>query len=361
MDNEPNAHMQVDLSTTTMSAIQAFKTDSSTPVFIAIKHKMGCPICDASALHCMAVKRSYEIRLAEKDISHAVTDAWPELVRYQDDYYRLLEDYNVLKESIRSAKAKAEECRAKMTQTYNKLDSRQVTIQNLGDQLNYPPARTSSSKTSTSSRSLNTTLGGHPAWADRNGYRITDIPTSDEEDDDEDLAGLPTIPEDIPQNIPLIPPTKHAHPVSKTIQNDSKVIHEAGIPAIGGSRLPPKQKRIVADPPTSIMGILPILPKPLGKARAERWDQPALRGASEWIMEHDIHDSEMRRLYIKGKALPPHERSPDHTAAMFHIDEYARSLPGLPRNLVTHHNDPDWMTEVIQNFNANPSGVPRNL
>ncbi|KIJ53548.1 hypothetical protein M422DRAFT_241783 [Sphaerobolus stellatus SS14] len=78
-------------------------------------------------------------------------------------------------------------------------------------------------------------------------------------------------------------------------------------------------------------------------------------------MEHDIHDSEMCRLYIEGKALPPHERSPDHTVAMFHIDEYARSLPGLPRNLVTHHNDPDWMTEVILNFNANPSGVPRNL
>src|ERR1700710_2700823 len=104
MDNKPNAQMQVDSSTTPMSAIQAFKMDPSTewviesaPGFIAIKHKMGCPICDASASHCMAAKRSYEICLAEKDISHAVTEAWPELVRYQDDYYHLLEDYNALK------------------------------------------------------------------------------------------------------------------------------------------------------------------------------------------------------------------------------------------------------------------------
>ncbi|KIJ55593.1 hypothetical protein M422DRAFT_240205 [Sphaerobolus stellatus SS14] len=88
---------------------------------------------------------------------------------------------------------------------------------------------------------------------------------------------------------------------------------------------------------------------------------PAFRGASEWVMEHDVHDSEMCRLYVKGKALPPREQSPDHTAVIFCIDKYARSLPGLPRNLVAYHKDPDWMTEVIQSFNANPSGAPRNL
>src|ERR1700709_523172 len=101
MDNKPNAHMQVDPSTTTMSAIQAFKMDPSTewviesaPGFVAIKHKMGCP-----ASHCMATKRSYEICITEKDISQAVAEAWPKLVRSQDNYYCLLEDYNVLKES----------------------------------------------------------------------------------------------------------------------------------------------------------------------------------------------------------------------------------------------------------------------
>ncbi|KIJ53840.1 hypothetical protein M422DRAFT_242104 [Sphaerobolus stellatus SS14] len=46
---------------------------------------------------------------------------------------------------------------------------------------------------------------------------------------------------------------------------------------------------------------------------------------------------------------------------MFRINEYVRSLPGLPRNLVARHDDPDWKTKVIQSFNVNPSGVPRNL
>ncbi|KIJ32218.1 hypothetical protein M422DRAFT_266022 [Sphaerobolus stellatus SS14] len=69
----------------------------------------------------------------------------------------------------------------------------------------------------------------------------------------------------------------------------------------------------------------------------------------------------MHRLYAEAKALPPHQWTPDHTAVMFRIDEYARSLPGLPRNLVARHDDPDWMTDIIQSFNSNPSGVPRNL
>ncbi|KIJ28847.1 hypothetical protein M422DRAFT_269812 [Sphaerobolus stellatus SS14] len=155
-----------------------------------------------------------------------------------------------------------------------------------------------------------------------------------------------------------VPPTRLACPASKATQNDSKVVHEAGIPAIGGSCLPMKQKRIITDPPTSITG---VLPKPLGKARAEQWDQPALSGASEWVMESGIHDSEMCRLYVKGKALQPHEWSLDHIAAMFHIDEYVKSLPGLPKNLVACHDNPDWMTEVIKNFNVNPSGIPLNL
>ncbi|KIJ53424.1 hypothetical protein M422DRAFT_242579 [Sphaerobolus stellatus SS14] len=46
---------------------------------------------------------------------------------------------------------------------------------------------------------------------------------------------------------------------------------------------------------------------------------------------------------------------------MFCLDEYTRSLSGLPRNLVTRHDDLDWMTDDIQSFNSNPSGVPQNL
>ncbi|KIJ26866.1 hypothetical protein M422DRAFT_272016 [Sphaerobolus stellatus SS14] len=328
MDNEPNTQMQVDSSTHPMSAIQAFKLDPSNewviesiPGFVAIKHKMGCTICDASASHCMAAKRSYEIRLAEEDVSHAVAEAWPELVRYRDDYHRLLEDYNVLKETLKSAEALAEERRAKMSQLYDRLDSRRVTIQNLTDQ--------------------------DAAWAEKNGYRITDIPASDDEDDDDDPTGLPTITEDIPQYIPVVPNAR-ARITSKKFRNDFQVVREAGIPAIGGYRPPPKQKRIVADPPASITG---VLPKPLGKTRAERWDQPAFRGCSEWILEQDVHDIEMRRLYVEAKALPPHQRAPDHTTVMFRIDE----------NLVIRHDDPDWMADVIQSFNSNPSGVPRNL
>ncbi|KIJ46601.1 hypothetical protein M422DRAFT_249752 [Sphaerobolus stellatus SS14] len=76
-----------------------------------------------------------------------------------------------------------------------------------------------------------------------------------------------------------------------------------------------------------------LLLETLGKVRAERWDQPALQGMSDWIMETDIHDSEMCRLYIEDRALQPHLWSLDHTAVIFHIDEYARSLPGLPGTL----------------------------
>ncbi|KIJ28428.1 hypothetical protein M422DRAFT_270288 [Sphaerobolus stellatus SS14] len=141
-------------------------------------------------------------------------------------------------------------------------------------------------------------------------------------------------------------------------RNDVKVVPRAGIPAIGSSRFHSTHKRIIADPPASITG---VLPKPLGKTRAEHWDQPALRGATKWVMESDVHDSEMRHLYVEGKPLQPHLRSLDHTAVIFRIDEYARSLPGLPQNLVVHHDNPDWMINVIQTFNANPSGIPRNL
>ncbi|KIJ50040.1 hypothetical protein M422DRAFT_245842 [Sphaerobolus stellatus SS14] len=188
-----------------------------------------------------------------------------------------------------------------------------------------------------------------------------DIPASDGEDNDENLGGLPTIAEGIPQDVPSRPPAKLARSVGKSSRNDSKVIHKAGIPAIGGSCLPPTQKRIIADPPASITR---VLPKSLGKSQAEHWDQPALRGASDWVMESNVHDSEMRRLYIKGRALQPHEWSSDHTAVIFCIDEYAKSLPGLPRGLMVCPDDPDGMINVVQTFNtfnANPSGIPRNL
>ncbi|KIJ26290.1 hypothetical protein M422DRAFT_272678 [Sphaerobolus stellatus SS14] len=369
MDNEHKAQMQVDSSTHTMSAIQAFKMDPSNewviesiPGFVAIKHKMGCSICDASASHCMAAKRSYEICLAEEDVSHAVAEAWPELVRYRDDYHRLLEDHNVLKETLNSAEALAEERRAKTSQLYDRLDSRRVTIQNLSDQVQSLEKELQETKDNSAELSRNEDIilenkrlkkeldyyvgraryalyGKDAAWAEKNGYSISDIPASDDEDDDEDPMGLPTITEDIPQYIPVIPSNSCAHIMSKKSRNGSQVIREAGIPAIGGYRPSPKQKRIIADPPASITG-------------------PAFRGASEWILEHDVHDAEMHRLYAEAKAVPLHQRTPDHMAVMFRIDKYARSLPGLPRNLVAHHDDPDWMTEVIQSFNSNPSGVP---
>ncbi|KIJ50732.1 hypothetical protein M422DRAFT_245393 [Sphaerobolus stellatus SS14] len=329
----------------------------------------------------MATKRSYEICLAEKDVSNAVAEAWPELVRYQDDYYHLLEDHNILKESLKSAEALAEERRAKTSQLYNRLDSRRVTIQNLTDQVQSLEKELQEAKDNATELSHNEDLilenkhlkreldyyigraryalhGKDAAWAEKNGYRLSDIPVSDGEDDDEDPTGLPTIPEDIPQYSPVVPPNSRARITSKKSRNNPQVVHEAGIPAIGGYRPSPKHKRIIADPPASITG---VLPKPLGKSRAERWDQPAFRGASEWILEQDVHDAKMRRLYAEAKALPPHQRTPDHTAVMLRIDEYARSLPGLPRNLVARHDDPDWMTDVIQSFNSNPAGVPRNL
>ncbi|KIJ44677.1 hypothetical protein M422DRAFT_251977 [Sphaerobolus stellatus SS14] len=125
------------------------------------------------------------------------------------------------------------------------------------------------------------------------------------------------------------------------VKNDSRVILEAEIPVIGGSHLPYKtHKKVHAYPPTSITG---VLPKPLGKVKAESWDQPALRGASEWILDHSVQDSEMRCLYREGKALLPHECTSDHNAAIFHIDEHMRSLPDLTTALL------------------NPSGVPHNL
>ncbi|KIJ32267.1 hypothetical protein M422DRAFT_265931 [Sphaerobolus stellatus SS14] len=316
MDNELNAQMQV---------------IESAPGFMAIKHKMGCPICDALASHCMAAKRSYEIRLTEKDISHAVTEAWPEWVRYQDDYYCLLEDYNLLKETNLGDQVQSlEEQLQGIKGNSDKLRNHEELIlenKHLRQELDYYVGR-------------------------------ADIPTSDGEDNDEDLGCLPTIPEGIPQDPPLRPPAKLARPAGKTNQNDSKVIHEAGIPAIGSSRFHPTQKRIIADPPASITG---VLPRPLGKSRAEHWDQPALRGASDWVMESNVHDSKMRRLYIESRALQPHERSSDHTAVIFRIDEYAKSLPGLPRGLMVRPDDPNWMINVVQTFNVNPSGIPRNL
>ncbi|KIJ38359.1 hypothetical protein M422DRAFT_259012 [Sphaerobolus stellatus SS14] len=250
MDNEPNAHMQVDPSTTTLSAIQAFKTDPSTkwviesaPGFVAIKHKMGCPICDAFASCCMVAKSQVSRKLLLS-----------------------MEDYNILKESVKSALMKAEECRAKMAELYDKLDSQRVTIQNLGDQVQSWEKQLQETKDNLAKLPTSEEL----ILENKHLKKELDfIPASDGEDNDEDLADLPTLPEEIPQDIPSCPPTRLACPASKTTHNDSKVICEAGIPAIGGYRLPMKQKRIIADPPTSITG---LLPKPLGKLRAERWD-----------------------------------------------------------------------------------------
>ncbi|KIJ25440.1 hypothetical protein M422DRAFT_273579 [Sphaerobolus stellatus SS14] len=347
MDNEHNAPMQVDPSTYPVSAIQAFKLDPSTewviesaPGFVAIKHKIGCLICDASASHCMAAKRSYEIHLDEKE----VTDA----------------DHNILKETAHSAETMAEKHRVKINELYEKLNTHRATIKtwmtskelilenkHLQQELDYYVRR-----------ARYALWRKNADWATRNGYRISDIPVSDGEDDDEDQAGLPTMPEEIPQDRPSQPSTRLAHTVGKSHRNNVKVVPESGIPAIGSSRFHSTHKRIIANPPASITG---VLPKPLGKVRAVHWDQPALRGAADWVMESDVHDSEMHRLYIEGRALQPHLRSSDHTAVMFHIDEYARSLPGLPRNLVVRHNKPDWMINVVQTFNTNPSGIPRNL
>ncbi|KIJ49301.1 hypothetical protein M422DRAFT_246388 [Sphaerobolus stellatus SS14] len=195
MDNEPNALMQVDPSTKTMSAIQAFKIDPSTelviesaPGFVVIKHKMGCSICDASASHCMAAKRSYEIHLAEKDVSYAVAEAWRELVRYQDNYYCLLEEYNILKElnfsdqvqSLEKELQEAKDNSAKLSPNEDLI----LENKHLKQELEYYIGR-----------ARYNLYGKDPSWAEQNGYHITDIPASDGEDDNEDLTGLPTIPD----------------------------------------------------------------------------------------------------------------------------------------------------------------------
>ncbi|KIJ25521.1 hypothetical protein M422DRAFT_273518 [Sphaerobolus stellatus SS14] len=306
MDDKQSAQMQV---------------IESAPGFIAIKHKMGCPICDSSALHCMAAKQTYEIHLAE--------------------------DYNALKDSFRSVKKKADE----------------PTIKNLSDQVQSLEKQLQETKDNSAELSNHKELilenkhlqeeleyyqGNTPSM------EKIDIPVSDDEDDNEDLTGLPTIPEEIPQDILSHPPTRLARPLSTTTKNAGKSIPEAGIPALGDICTSAKQKRIIADPLVSITG---VLPKPLGKVRAERWDQPALRGASDWVMETDVHDSDICRLYIEGRALQPHEQTPDHTAVIFRTDEYARSLSGLPKDLVAHHDDPNWMENVIQTFNVNSSGI----
>ncbi|KIJ40502.1 hypothetical protein M422DRAFT_256463 [Sphaerobolus stellatus SS14] len=282
----------------------------STPGFVAIKHKMGCSICDALASHCMAAKRSYKIFLAEEDVSQTVAEAWPELVRYQDDYYCLLEDYNALKETTQSA---TEECRAKINKLYEKLNTCRATIKNLDDQVQSLETQLQEIKGNSDKlpkKARYALYRKEANWATHNGYCISDIPVSDSKDDDEDLGGLPTIAEGIPQDVPSCPPTKLAHPVGKSNWNDSKVVHEAGIPAIGGSCLPLTQK-----------GSLLILPPPSLEYYPGHW--PTLRGVSDWVMESDVHDSEMHRLYIEGRALQPHEQSSDHTAVIFHIDKRA--------------------------------------
>ncbi|KIJ25976.1 hypothetical protein M422DRAFT_273026 [Sphaerobolus stellatus SS14] len=212
MDNEHHAQMQMDSSTHPMSAIQAFKMDPSNewviesiPGFVAIKHKMGCSICDASASH----------------------------FRYRDDYHRLLEDHNVLKETLNSAEALAEE----------------LTIQNLTDQVQSLEKELQETKDNSVELSHNEDIilenkrlkreldyyvgraqyalhGKDAAWAEKNGYRLSDIPASDDEDDDEDPTGLPTITEDIPQHIPVIPPNSRAHITSKKSGNGSQVIED---------------------------------------------------------------------------------------------------------------------------------------
>ncbi|KIJ42721.1 hypothetical protein M422DRAFT_254175 [Sphaerobolus stellatus SS14] len=270
-----------------------------------------------SALHCMAAKRAYEIHLTEVDIGKAIADAQPELGR------------------------------VKLTKLYEKIDSHHVTIKNLGDQVQSLEKQLQKTKDNSAKLSNCEELKYYQG-------RI-DIPASNGEDNDEDPMRLPTIPEEIPQCIPLHPPTRLAHSMSKLTKNTGKSILEAGIPAIGGIRTSTKQNRVIADPPASITG---VLPKPLGKVKAERWDQPALQVVSDWVMESDVHDSEMRWFYIEGRALQLHEWSLDHTVVIFHIDEYARSLPGLPKNFVARHNDPDWMMNVIQTFNVNPSEIP---
>ncbi|KIJ46984.1 hypothetical protein M422DRAFT_249265 [Sphaerobolus stellatus SS14] len=69
----------------------------------------------------------------------------------------------------------------------------------------------------------------------------------------------------------------------------------------------------------------------------------------------------MHRLYIECRALQPHLRSPDHTVVILRIDEYVRSLPGLPRNLVVHHDDPNWMIDVVQATWSRPEGLHVNV
>ncbi|KIJ46732.1 hypothetical protein M422DRAFT_249900 [Sphaerobolus stellatus SS14] len=306
-----------------------------------------------------------------QDINHTVTEAWPELVRYQDDYYRLLEEYNALKDTVQSAEKKAEDRRAKINELYEKLGTHQATIKSLGNQVQSLEEQLQGIKGNSDElpnheelllankhlqqeldyyvgRARYALYGKDANWVTRNGYRISDIPVSDGEDDDEDLAGLPTVPEEIPQVTPAHPSAKLAHPVGKLTRTTLRSFM--------------KQASLLLETLASSLhqkeSLLILLP-PLLEYYPSHW--PALRGASNWVMESDVHDSEMHRLYVEGKALQPHERSPDHTAVIFRIDEYTRSLPGLLRNLVVHHDDPNWMINVIQTFNVDPSGILRNL
>ncbi|KIJ26723.1 hypothetical protein M422DRAFT_272184 [Sphaerobolus stellatus SS14] len=199
----------------------------------------------------MATKQAYELCLTV------------ELGQYQDDYYHLLEDYNALKDSFRSVEKKADDHRAKLTELYKKLNSHQPTIKNLGNQVQSLEKQLQETKDNSAELSnceeleyyqgrVQYTLYGKDAhWAVKNGYCLGDIPASDSEDDDEDLMGVPTIPEEIP----------HKH-----TKNTGKGVPKTGIPAIEGIRTSTKQNRVTTDPPTSITG---VLPKPL----VGKWDQ----------------------------------------------------------------------------------------
>ncbi|KIJ35036.1 hypothetical protein M422DRAFT_262778 [Sphaerobolus stellatus SS14] len=220
-----------------MSAIQAFKTNPSTkwvvksaPGCITIRHKMGCSIC----LRC----------LNKKDISSAVADAQPELARYQDNYYHLLEDQDALKETLKLAEKKAEEF------TIKNLEVQDHSLEQQLQEQNHTVEDNSANeglilKISTSKRSFTIMLGEHDTLSTgrtRTGQSAMDIesvisPCQMEKTNNQEMDNLPIEPEETPQDVPIHSPQKPVCPTGLKNKNNSKVIPEAGIPAIGGLSL----------------------------------------------------------------------------------------------------------------------------
>ncbi|KIJ33102.1 hypothetical protein M422DRAFT_264974 [Sphaerobolus stellatus SS14] len=86
--------MQVDSSIKPLSAIQAFNMDpstkwviKSTPGFIAIKHKMGCPICNTSMSHFTIKDLEDQVHTLEKQLQETKDYVEDNSTNEELDYY----------------------------------------------------------------------------------------------------------------------------------------------------------------------------------------------------------------------------------------------------------------------------------